>query len=151
MNYRRFGRTNWNVSEIGYGMWGMGGWTGSDDDESLAALQRAVDLGCNFFDTAWAYGEGHSEKLLGQVVRANSAKKIYTATKIPPKNLKWPSRRGSTLDDAFPPEHIDQYVHSSLKNAGLESFDLVQFHVWEDTWLEDDRWAKKWTSCVARD
>jgi len=65
MNYRRFGRTNWNVSEIGYGMWGMGGWTGSDDDESLQALQRAVDLGCNFFDTAWAYGEGRSEKLLG--------------------------------------------------------------------------------------
>jgi aryl-alcohol dehydrogenase-like predicted oxidoreductase len=142
MNYRRFGRTNWNVSEIGYGMWGMGGWTGSDDDESLAALQRAVDLGCNFFDTAWAYGEGHSEKLLGQIVRANSAKKIYTATKIPPKNLKWPSRRGSTLEDAFPPEHIEQYVHSSLKNAGLESFDLVQFHVWEDAWVDDDRWAK---------
>jgi aryl-alcohol dehydrogenase-like predicted oxidoreductase len=142
MNYRRFGRTNWKVSEIGYGMWGMGGWTGSDDDESLAALQRAVDLGCNFFDTAWAYGEGHSEKLLGQIVRANSAKKIYTATKIPPKNLKWPSRRGSTLEDAFPPEHIEQYVHSSLKNAGLESFDLVQFHVWEDAWVDDDRWAK---------
>ena len=87
MNYRRFGRTNWKVSEIGYGMWGMGGWTGSDDEESLAALQRAVDLGCNFFDTAWAYGEGHSEKLLGQIIRANKDKKLYTATKIPPKNL----------------------------------------------------------------
>jgi len=131
-------------------MWGMGGWTGSDDDESLAALQRAIDLGCNFFDKP-GYGEGHSEKLLGQIVRANSAKKIYTATKIPPKNLKWPSRRGSTLDDAFPPEHIDQYVHSSLKNAGLESFDLVQFHVWEDTWLEDDRWAKKMDELRRRD
>ena len=52
MKYRRFGRTDWQVSEIGYGMWGMGGWTGSDDNESLASLQRAVDLGCNFFDTA---------------------------------------------------------------------------------------------------
>src|SRR5712664_3140039 len=143
MNYRRFGRTNWKVSEIGYGMWGMGGWTGSDDEESLAALQRAVDLGCNFFDTAWAYGEGRSEKLLGQIVRANQDKKLYTATKIPPKNLQWPSRRGSTLDDCFPPEHIDKYVHSSLENAGLDSFDLVQFHVWEDAWVEDDRWAKK--------
>jgi aryl-alcohol dehydrogenase-like predicted oxidoreductase len=143
MNYRRFGRTKWQVSEIGYGMWGMGGWTGSDDEESLASLQRAVDLGCNFFDTAWAYGEGHSEKLLGQIVRANSSKKIYTATKIPPKNLKWPSRRGSTLDDCFPPDHIDKFVHSSLENAGLESFDLVQFHVWEDDWVDDDRWAKK--------
>ena len=97
MNYRRFGRTNWKVSEIGYGMWGMGGWTGSDDEESLAALQRAVDLGCNFFDTAWAYGEGHSEKLLGQIIRANSGKKLYTATKIPPKNLQWPALAESTL------------------------------------------------------
>jgi aryl-alcohol dehydrogenase-like predicted oxidoreductase len=143
MNYRRFGRTNWKVSEMGYGMWGMGGWTGSDDDESLQALQRAVDLGCNFFDTAWAYGEGRSEKLLGEIVRANSGKKLYLATKIPPKNLQWPSRRGSTLDDCFPPDHIDEYVHSSLKNAGLDSFDLIQFHVWEDAWVEDDRWAKK--------
>ena len=143
MNYRRFGRTNWKISEIGYGMWGMGGWTGSDDDESLASLQRAVDLGCNFFDTAWVYGDGHSEKLLGQIVRANSGKKLYTATKIPPKNRQWPSRRGATLDDCFPPEHIDEFVHSSLQNAGLDSFDLIQFHVWEDAWVDDDRWAKK--------
>ena len=143
MNYRRFGRTNWKVSEIGYGMWGMGGWSGSDDEESLKSLQRAVDLGCNFFDTAWAYGEGRSERLLGQIVRANKAKRLYTATKIPPKNLQWPSRRGTPLDDCFPPEHIDKFVHSSLENSGLDSFDLVQFHVWEDSWVEDDRWAKK--------
>jgi aryl-alcohol dehydrogenase-like predicted oxidoreductase len=143
MNYRRFGRTNWKVSEIGYGMWGMGGWTGSDDDESLASLQRAVDLGCNFFDTAWVYGDGRSEKLLGEIVRANSGQKLYLATKIPPKNRQWPSRRGATLDDCFPPDHIDEFVHSSLENAGLDSFDLIQFHVWEDAWVEDDRWAKK--------
>ena len=143
MNYRRFGRTGWQVSEIGYGMWGMGEWSGSDDRASLAALQRAVDLGCNFFDTAWAYGEGRSENLLGQIVRANPDKKLYTATKIPPKNRRWPSRREFSLDDCYPPDHIEEYVHSSLKNAGLESFDLVQFHTWEDGWLEDDRWAKK--------
>src|SRR3954467_1635895 len=143
MRYRRFGRTGWEVSEIGYGMWGMGGWTGSDDEESLASLQQAVDGGCNFFDTAWAYGEGHSEGLLGQLVRANPGRKLYTATKIPPKNRQWPSRRGTPLDDAFPPDHIEEYVLSSLKNAGLESFDLIQFHVWEDDWAEDDRWAKK--------
>ena len=74
MEYRRFGRTNWKVSEIGYGMWGMGGWSGADDEESLQSLQRAVDLGCNFFDTAWAYGEGRSERLLGQIVRAHGLK-----------------------------------------------------------------------------
>jgi aryl-alcohol dehydrogenase-like predicted oxidoreductase len=143
MNYRRFGRTNWSVSEIGYGMWGMAGWTGSEDEESRQALQRAVDLGCNFFDTALAYGEGHSENLLGQVVRANPNKKLYTATKVPPKNRQWPSRREFSLDDCFPPDYIEQSVHASLKNAGLESFDLMQFHTWEDNWLDDDRWAKK--------
>ena len=143
MNYRRFGRTGWMVSELGYGMWGMGSWTGSDDTESLRALQRAVDLGCNFFDTAWGYGAGHSEGLLGQLVRANPGKKLYTATKIPPKNFKWPSRREYTLDDCFPPDHIEEYVHRSLQNAGLNSFDLFQLHTWEDGWLRDDRWYKK--------
>ena len=143
MKYRRFGKTDWRVSEIGYGMWGMGGWTGSDDEESLVALQRAIDLGCNFFDTAWGYGEGHSEGLLGQIVLDNSDKKLYTATKIPPKNFIWPSRREFSLDDCFPPDHIEKYVHSSLKNANVEKFDLMQFHVWEDHFVEDDRWAKR--------
>src|SRR6267142_1220988 len=103
MKYRPFGKTGWQVSEIGYGMWGMGEWSGSDDEESLRSLQRAVELGCNFFDTAWAYGAGHSEKLLGQLLRTNPDKRLYTATKIPPKNLQWPSRRSYTLDDCFPP------------------------------------------------
>ena len=143
MKYRRFGRTGWQVSEIGYGMWGMGGWTGSEDAESLKSLQRAVELGCNFFDTAWGYGEGHSEGLLGQLVRANPEKKLYTATKIPPKNFIWPSRRGFSLDECFPPDHIEEYVHTSLENVGLASFDLMQFHTWEDDWVADDRWAKK--------
>lgn len=140
MKYRTFGRTGWQVSEIGYGMWGMGGWKGSNDDESRASLQRAVELGCNFFDTAWGYGAGKSEGLLGEVVRANPGKKLYTATKMPPKNFKWPSRREYTLEDCFPPEHMQKYVESSLKNAGLASFDLMQFHTWEDSWLGDERW-----------
>src|SRR5689334_4832526 len=142
MRYREFGRLGWQVSEIGCGMWGIGGWTGSDDESSLVSLQRTVDLGCNFFDTAWAYGEGRSERLLGEIVRANSDRKLYTATKIPPKNRTWPSRREFKLDDCFPPDHIEEYIHKSLSNAGLESFDLVQFHVWEDHWVDDDRWAK---------
>jgi aryl-alcohol dehydrogenase-like predicted oxidoreductase len=143
MKYRRFGRTGWMVSEIGYGMWGMGGWTGSNDAESMASLQRAVDLGVNFFDTAWGYGAGHSEGLLGRLVRANPDRRLYTATKIPPKNFKWPSRREFTLDDCFPPDHIEDYVHRSLRNAGLESFDLIQFHTWEDGWVQDGRWIRK--------
>jgi aryl-alcohol dehydrogenase-like predicted oxidoreductase len=124
-------------------MWGMGGWTGSDDEESLRSLQKSVDLGCNFFDTAWGYGDGHSEGLLGQLVRSNPDKKLYTATKIPPKNFKWPSRREFKLDDCFPPDHIEEYVHRSLENASLECYDLMQFHTWEDSWLDDERWAHK--------
>jgi len=142
MQYRTFGRTGWQVSEVGYGMWGMAGWTGSDDDESLRSLARAVELGCNFFDTAWAYGAGHSEKLLGQLVRAYPNKKLYTASKIPPKNFKWPSRRGYPLEECFPPDHIKDYVEKTLENLGLDSVDLIQFHVWEDWWAHDERWQR---------
>jgi aryl-alcohol dehydrogenase-like predicted oxidoreductase len=117
-------------------MWGMAGWSGSDDAESLESLQRAVDLGVNFFDTAWAYGEGHSERLLGELVRANPEKRIYTASKIPPKNRKWPASEGLSLEDSYPADHIEEYVHSSLKNSGLESFDVIQLHTWRDDWLE---------------
>jgi aryl-alcohol dehydrogenase-like predicted oxidoreductase len=143
MKYRRFGRTGWDVSEIGYGMWGMGGWTGSDDEQSLTSLQLSVDLGCNFFDTAWAYGEGRSEKLLGELIRSNPDKKLYTATKIPPKNFIWPSRREFSLEDCFPPGHIEEYIHKSLENLQTSSLDLIQFHTWEDSWVKDDRWIKK--------
>jgi aryl-alcohol dehydrogenase-like predicted oxidoreductase len=143
MRYRRFGDTGWQVGEIGYGMWGMGGWTGSDDGESLASLQRAVELGCNFFDTAWGYGAGHSEGLLGELVRKNPTRKLYTATKVPPKNFRWPSQRDFSLDECFPPDHVQEYVEKSLRNAGLDSFDLMQLHTWEDAWLQDDRWVRK--------
>ena len=145
MKYRRFGRLGWMVSDIGYGMWGMGRnqWSGANDDESLLSLQKAVDLGCNFFDTAWAYGDGHSESLLGKIVRANPDKRLYTASKIPPKNRKWPSRRDFSLDDCYPPDHIEEYVHDSLKNLGLENLDLIQFHTWEDSWTLNDKWSKK--------
>ncbi|HWW17646.1 MAG TPA: aldo/keto reductase [Candidatus Saccharimonadales bacterium] len=139
MQYRRFGRTGWNVSEIGYGMWGMAGWTGSEDAESLASLQRAVDLGCNFFDTAWAYGDGHSEELLGKIVRANPGKRLYTATKVPPKNRQWPSRREYSLDDCYPPEYIEEYVDKSLRSLSVKTLDLIQLHTWEDKWLDDKR------------
>jgi len=143
MKYRNFGRTNWQVSEIGYGMWGMAGWTGSDDEESMQSLQLSVDMGCNFFDTAWGYGAGKSEHLLGELIRANKGKKLYTATKMPPKNFKWHARREFTLDDCFPPDHIEEYVGKSLKNAGLDYFDLMQFHTWEDSWHEDERGINK--------
>jgi len=142
MNYRGFGRVGWPVSEIGYGMWGLAGWTGSDDNESAAALDRAVERGCNFFDTAWAYGNGRSERLLGRLVRNHPGTMLYVATKVPPKNFKWPSRRDFTLDDCFPPEHILEYTQNSLENLDLPRIDLLQFHVWEDAWAHDERWCR---------
>ena len=142
MRYRKFGRTNWQVGEIGYGMWGMGEWTGSEDSESLASLQRAIDLGCNFFDTAWAYGEGHSEELLGKALRANPQKKLYIATKVPPKNRQWPSKRDFSLDVSYPPEYVFEYVEKSLRNIATDTLDLIQYHTWEDKWLDDERSAR---------
>ena len=142
MQYRSFGRLGWLVGEIGYGMWGLAGWSGSDDDETAAALERAVEQGCNFFDTAWAYGNGHSERLLGALVRNHPGKELYVATKVPPKNFKWPSRRGYTLDDCFPADHIRQYAEKSLANLNLPRIDLLQFHVWEDSWAPDEEWQR---------
>src|SRR5215510_283510 len=135
MRYRRFGRTGWEVSEIGYGMWGMGGWTGSDDQESLRALDRALALGCNFFDTAWAYGQGKSEQLLGEAIRTgttNGSRTVYVATKIPPKNMKWPGRAEYPVAETYPPDHIRAFTEKSLTNLGLDSIDLQQLHVWSD-------------------
>ncbi len=142
MKYRVFGKTGWSVSEIGYGMWGMGGWTGSDDNESLRSLRLAVELGCNFFDTALAYGDGHSEHLLGQLLRQCPNQRIYTATKIPPKNHQWPSTRDSRLEDVFPADYIRASTEQSLKNLGVDCLDLQQFHVWEDSWAHDERWQR---------
>lgn len=140
MKTRRFGRLGFPVSEIGYGMWGMSGWSGSDDERSRAALDEAVRLGCTFFDTAWGYGKGHSERLLGEVVRAHPDKRLYTASKIPPKNFQWPSRRGMTLEEVFPPDHIREFAELTMHNLGIPTLDLLQFHVWEDAWARDDRW-----------
>ena len=142
MQYRTFGRTGWQVSEVGYGMWGMGGWTGSDDEESLASLDRAVELGCNFFDTAWAYGDGKSEKLLGQTLRRHRGRRLYVATKIPPKNRQWPGRAEYALDDVFPADYIREYTVKSLENLGVDMIDLQQFHVWSDAWAGDGRWQR---------
>lgn len=140
MQYRRFGRTNWQVSEVGYGMWGLAGWTGSDSSEVQESLELSVELGCNFYDTAWGYGAGKSEEILGQLLKKFSNKRLYAATKIPPKNFKWPSRPDYKLEDCFPASHIIEYTEKSLKNLNVERIDLQQFHVWNDSWAEHDEW-----------
>lgn len=142
MQYRRFGKTDWKVSEIGYGMWGLAGWTGSEQQEVDKALERSVELGCNFYDTAWGYGAGKSEQILGELLKRHSSQRLYFATKIPPKNFKWPSKSHYKLEDCFPASHIIEYTEKSLTNLGVEQIDLQQFHVWEDGWAGHDDWKK---------
>jgi aryl-alcohol dehydrogenase-like predicted oxidoreductase len=142
MKKRIFGRTGWEISEIGYGMWGMAGWTGTDDKEIEKSLDVSVESGCNFFDTAWAYGAGASERILGRLIKRNPHKKLYAASKIPPKNLKWPATKEYKLEEVFPDDHIISYTEKTLQNLGLESIDLMQFHVWDDSWVEMDSWKE---------
>jgi aryl-alcohol dehydrogenase-like predicted oxidoreductase len=143
VRYRSLGRTGIEVSEIGYGAWGIGGamWGGADDDESIQALQRAIDVGLNFIDTALAYGRGRSERLVGQVVRERT-ETIYVATKVPPKNLIWPAPAGIPVEDAYPGEHIRTSAERSLSNLGLERIDLLQLHVWSDEWTDQGDWRE---------
>jgi aryl-alcohol dehydrogenase-like predicted oxidoreductase len=142
MRTRPFGRLGWPVSEIGYGLWGVGGWTGSDDDESILAIERAIALGCTFFDTALAYGDGKSERILGGVLAHHHDKRLIVATKIPPKNRKWPARPHDALDDVFPPDYIRASTETSLENLGVAVIDHQQFHVWTDEWAADERWHR---------
>jgi aryl-alcohol dehydrogenase-like predicted oxidoreductase len=142
MRERTFGRTGWRVSEIGFGMWGMGGWTGSDDDESRRALTRAIARGCSFFDTAWAYGSGKSEQLLGEARRTHPHAPMIVATKIPPKNMRWPARAEDVARDAYPADHIREFTEKSLENMELDVIDLQQFHVWSDSWALDEGWQR---------
>ena len=142
MRSRVFGRLGWPVSEVGYGLWGMGGWSGSNDDESVASLERAVELGCTFFDTALAYGDGKSEQLLATVLARHRDKTLRVATKVPPKNGRWPALPEYALDDVFPADHIRASTETSLQNLGLQTVDLQQLHVWTDAWADDDRWQR---------
>ena len=142
MQYRKFGRTGWNVSEIGYGMWGMAGWTGSEEKEINDALDKSIEMGCNFFDTAWAYGNGLSETILNKTMKRHPGKKLYVATKIPPKNRKWPTKAHFTIEEVFPADYIIEYTEKSLKNLGIDSIDLQQFHVWEDSWAPLNEWQE---------
>jgi len=143
MRYRKLGTTNVDISEIGFGAWGIGGiqWLGGTDDESLRALDRALELGVNFIDTALAYGDGHSEQLVGQMVR-RSPEKVYVATKVPPKNRIWPAAPGTPISDVFPYDYVIQSTETSLKNLGLETIDLQQLHVWTDAWTDRDEWRR---------
>lgn len=143
MRYRNLGTSEAEISEIGYGAWGIGGkqWQGGQDDESLKALHRSFDLGVNFIDTALAYGDGHSEQLVGQAVK-ETIHKIYIATKIPPKNRIWPATPSTSIQEVFPYEYIIESTEQSLRNLGVEQIYLQQFHVWTDAWTDTDEWRR---------
>lgn len=136
MRYRGLGRTGFEVSDIGCGLWGMSGWSGSDDEGSLQALQMAVDGGCTFFDTAWAYGEGKSDGFLGRILAANPGKRLVSASKIPPKNRKWPARPTYDYNDVFPADHVFEHADKIRRALGVDTIDVLQFHVWEDAWSD---------------
>jgi aryl-alcohol dehydrogenase-like predicted oxidoreductase len=131
VNYRRLGKTGMEVSEIGFGAWGIGGrqWLGGDDRESLRALRRALELGVNFLDTALAYNEGHSERLIAEVLR-DAPGRVRVATKVPPENRLWPARPGIPIGEVFPHPYIVACTETSLRNLGVETIDLQQLHVW---------------------
>ena len=143
MRYRALGRTGLRVSEIGFGAWGIGGrqWIGGNDDASLAALRRAFELGVNFVDTAYAYNDGHSEELIARAVRDTGAK-VIVATKVPPKNGLWPARSGIGIKDVFPYDYVCDMTGRSLKNLGVDTIDLMQFHVWNPGWTGQEEWRR---------
>ncbi|MBI5105891.1 MAG: aldo/keto reductase [Solirubrobacterales bacterium] len=143
MHKRALGRTGLEVTEVGYGAWGIGGsqWIGADDDESVRALHRAIDLGLNLIDTALAYGPHHSEQLVGDVVRGRD-ETVHVATKVPPKNLQWPARAGTPVEEVFPGEHVRRCTERSLRNLGMDVVDLQQLHVWDDGWVGEGDWLE---------
>ena len=142
MRTRRLGRTGLNVSEIGYGAWGIGKsmWVGAEDEVSLRALKTARDAGMNFYDTALAYGSGHSEQLLRRAF--GSSPEVIIASKVPPKNLIWPARAGTALKEAFPRDYVLSCLDRTLGNLGRERVDLIQFHVWSDEWADREEWLR---------
>jgi aryl-alcohol dehydrogenase-like predicted oxidoreductase len=143
MKYRKLGRTGLEVSELGYGAWGISkvAWIGADDDESLRALDDAIEHGVNFIDTALGYGNGHSEMLVGRAVRQAEGS-VLVASKIPPKNSQWPARAGVPAQEAYPADWVVECTERSLANLGLETIDVQQFHVWSDEWVGKGDWAE---------
>ena len=146
MEYRTLGRTGIRVSVIGYGAWAVGGdmWGPQDDRDTIASLKRAFELGCDFIDTAAVYGMGHSEEVVGAFLKETGAK-AAVATKVPPKNYRWPARKGTPIRDAFPKDHIISETEKSLKRLKMDCVDLQQLHVWTEEWLGCDEWLSALT------
>ncbi len=142
MEYRKFGRLGWNVSAISFGAWAIGGdmWGPQDDAESLRALHRAIDLGVNFIDTAQGYGKGHSEELIGKVLKERR-EDLYVATKVPPTpGSIWPPPEDADARKIFPAPYIIEQCEKSLKRLGRDWIDIYQFHTWATAFNAADEW-----------
>jgi aryl-alcohol dehydrogenase-like predicted oxidoreductase len=139
MRLRAFGKTGFKVSEIGHGLWGMGGWSDANDEVSRASLRLSIEGGCTFFDSAFAYGKGHSDNLIGEIAREYPDRKLVLASKIPPADWQWPSSPKSLLRAVFPRPHVLQYAEK-IRRAFGRPIDLLQFHVWEDAWAGEAEW-----------
>jgi aryl-alcohol dehydrogenase-like predicted oxidoreductase len=136
MKYRTFGRTGWDVSEIGFGAWAIGGsWGPQSDSDSVAALNRALDLGVNFIDTAQGYGDGKSERVIAQVLRSRKGEKVYVATKIPPKSPgAWPPSPYDRAEDRYSESYLRERLERSLRDLQTDVIDVVQLHTWTRAW-----------------
>jgi aryl-alcohol dehydrogenase-like predicted oxidoreductase len=143
MRYRTLGKAGFEVSEVGFGAWGIGGdwWKGGSDDEALAALRQAIELGITFVDTAMGYGDGHSERLIGQVLRG-STEQVHVGTKVRPMNFNFSPKPGDSFPEAYSKQWIIDSTEQSLRNLGLESLDLQMLHVWLDEWAPFDDWKE---------
>jgi len=135
MKYRTFGRLGWQVSEIGFGAWAIGGgWGSQSEADSIAALHRALDLGCNFIDTAQGYGNGKSERIIGEVLADRKGEHIYVATKIPPAAGSWPPSPYDKVEESYPEAYLRERLEFSLRNLKTDCLDLVQLHTWTRAW-----------------
>ncbi|MCX5688841.1 MAG: aldo/keto reductase [Planctomycetota bacterium] len=137
MHIRPLGRTSLHISEIGTGLWGMGSWSGATEAECKCALQLASDLGCTFFDSAWSYGAGRADAMLGDLVAANRGRTIFVAGKIPPKNMKWPVSGKDPLEEVFPVDHVIEHAERAREAMRVDTIDVLQYHGWDDAWVSN--------------
>jgi aryl-alcohol dehydrogenase-like predicted oxidoreductase len=141
MKYRKLGKTGIKISEIGFGAWGIGGWGARDDAEAIRALRRAFELGINFFDTALAYGDGHSENLIGRSFKSERDR-VIIASKIPPKAFRWPVKPDEPVSRTFPTKWVIECTEQSLKHLGTEYLDIMQLHAWTDAYCTQTEWLE---------
>lgn len=137
MKHRPFGRLGWQVSEIGFGAWALGGgaWGAQSDDDSLAALHRALDLGVNLIDTAAGYGAGRSEQVIARALAGRATREqVYLVTKTPPVAGNWPPQPHERIEDRYPEAYLRANLEERLRFLRTDRIDVLLLHVWSRAW-----------------